>query len=281
MIIKMLPVKRGISFVIRYIADGAKDYRQQAIFHNLNSFQTEAIAKELHEHFELYGKKRKNQNLGLHVILSHSPLYKNKLDIEKMDDIASHFLKEVYPNAPAFAAHHLPDQESNHWHSHIFVSSRDLAGRSTRISKHQLKDVHHKMLDYNQQKHGLAPQIDIKNYGRHLHSEREYYKRKRNPNLKLTKDDLTQKVQSIFITSESSKDFYQKVKKEFKVYQYKGQDFGILHGEQNRKFRFSRLGIKPEQIKELDNDNSKLKELEQLHKEAADRSADHDREIEK
>lgn len=272
MIIKLLPVKThgGINRVVDYIATDKNrigDYRTQSVFHNVSKTDLWSIKRELHDNYERYARKRSNGVKSMHCILSVSPLDRDKMTIEKMDDIVRTYLGKAYPNALAFGSHHLNEQ---HIHSHIVISSNELASsRSTRQSKSDLQRYHSEMLEHIRENHKeLQTNIDEKNWGRKLHSENAYYAEKRNPDLKLTKDLLSEKIQSIFRQSESSAHFYEQLgKMGFQTYEYKDRVQGIHYGEDNKKMRFSRLGLEHEKIEELDIQFDRVNELEQIREE--------------
>lgn len=133
------------------------------------------------------------------------------------------------------------------------------------------------MLEYVHEKYPqLKTTIDISNWGKKLHNEKDYYMKKRNPDLKLTKEELQEKIQDIFRTCESSKQFYAVLEFDgFKTYTYKESIQGIYFGEEEKKMRFSRLGIDKEQIAELDKQYERLQELEKLNTPAKTITLDH------
>lgn len=271
MIIKILSVKTlsGIGRLIDYVATdkgNITDYKNQGIFHNLNFSSLEKITWEFRNNYEKYAKRRANGNKALHVLLSASPLDRDKMTVEKMDDIVKTYLNRAYPTAMAFGTHH---KSQKHWHTHLVISPNELmSSKSTRLSKEDLRTIHLEMLRYIRQKHPeLSTDIDMDNWGRKLHSERAYYKEKRNPDLKLTREELSEKVQELFRLSESSKEFYNLLQKEgFSTYNFKNRVQGVYwnDGDDDKKMRFSRLGIEKGKVEELDKQADRLKELEEI-----------------
>jgi hypothetical protein len=267
MIIKLIPVKRtgALGGIAKYIAQDKsriEDYRHQSIFHNLLRTELPGMTQEFRENYNDFARQRQNGNVAMHVILSVSPLDRDKMTVEKMDDLVRTYIERAYPNALAFGAHH---RSQEHWHSHLLVSANELASsKSTRLSKQQLREVQAHMLEHIREKHPeLTVGVEMKNWGRRLHSEKEYYKVKRNPDLKLTKDELGERVQGIFRVSESSKDFYRQLETAgFSTYLYKDRVQGIRFGEDSRKLRFARLGVEHENIAALDKQYERLQDLE-------------------
>ncbi len=280
MIIKLIPVKTKarLASVINYIATDKgriEDYKNQGVFHNVKSIRLMELQKEFEHNYDEYAGKRSNGNIAIHIIQSVSPLDKDKMNLEMMDDITSTFLNKAYPNALGFGTHH---KEQSHWHSHVVVSANEFMSKtSTRLSKEKLFETHKFMLDYVHEKYPeLKTTIDISNWGKKLHNEKEYYMKKRNPDLKLTKEELQEKVQDIFRTCESSKQFYAVLEFDgFKTYTYKDNIQGIYFGDEEKKMRFSRLGIDKEQLTELDKQYERLQELEKLNAPVKTISLDH------
>lgn len=267
MIIKILPIKTkgGIANVVNYVATDKgkiKDYTNQGIFHNLHSTDLQGITKEFQDNYADYGRARVNGNHGLHVILSMSPLDKDKMNVGIMDDIVKTYISKAYPNALSFGTHH---QHESHFHSHLVVSSNELmTQKSTRLSRNDLKTIYLDMQRYIKEHHPeLSTNIKEKEWGKKLNSEKSYYFEKRNPDIISTKSHLSETVQGIFRVSESSKDFYQKLFDEgLTTYNYKNNPHGIVWGENEKKMRFETLGISQEKVRELDCQNDRLTELE-------------------
>lgn len=283
MIIKLLPVKRtgALSSVANYIARDRgriEDYRNHGIFHNLRHTDLRGLTNDFRENYNDYALKRENGNVAMHVILSVSQLDRDKMDIEKMDDIVHTYIERAYPNALAFGTHH---KSQDHWHSHLLVSANELGSRKgTRLSKQQLREVQEHMLEHIREKHPeLTIGVDMNSWGRKLNNERSYYMEKRNPEMQLDKDALAETVQSIFRSSESSHDFYRQLEAAgFSTYNYKERVQGVHFGEDNRKMRFARLGIEHEQIAALDKQHERLTELEAVRANSKDHERDRDSE---
>ncbi len=269
MIIKAVGVKTNTSVknVLTYIATDKgriENYLNEGVFHNLNSTDLEDISHEFITNYDNYARKRSNGNKALHIMLSVNPLDRDRMNIDIMDDIVNHYLKTAYPSALAFGTHH---KSHSHWHSHLLVSANELMSeRGTRLSKQQLKEVHMQMIDFLKEKHPeLTIGIDTQNWGRKLHSEREYYQKRRNPGIRLIKNELSQKVQDIFKVSSSSEEFYHNLTSEgFETYNFKDKVQGVYWATGNKKMRFSRLGLDFERIKELDVQDERLQELKKV-----------------
>lgn len=285
MIIKILPVKKKLQIdrLIAYISNDEIEMNNpdtKSIFHNLQSTNLESIAQEFMENFENYRNTR-IKNLGVHVILSICPLDRDKVTLDLMDDLAFTYLEKAYPNALAFGGHHF---SKDHKHSHFLVSSNELMStKATSLRKHQLYEIQEQMLTYMHEKYPeLSTNIDLQKWGKKLHTEREYYQEKRHSDISTTRQELTEAIKNIFRVSESSSNFYHKLKEAgYETYTHQDQVFGVYWGDERKKMRFSRLELEPEMIDSLDRQNSRLKELESIHSMNKRRSLEQDREEER
>lgn len=281
MIIKILPVKKKshIDRLLTYISSDEivkEDYLSRSIFHNLQSTDLDSIAQEFIENFEQFRNPR-IKNLGVHVILSISPLDRDKVSLEMMDDFAFTYLNKAFPSALSFGGHHF---SKDHKHSHFLISSNELMStKATSLRKHELYEIQEYMISYMHEKYPeLSTNINLNKWGNKLHSEREYYQEKRHPEIPLTRDELTQSIKDIFRVSESSADFYLKLKNEgFETYTHNDQVFGVYWGEEKKKMRFSRLELEPEMIASLDRQHDRLREIQNIRDIQKRRSLEKDR----
>jgi hypothetical protein len=269
-IIKLIPIKTKtrLSAVINYIATDKgriEDHRKQGIFHNIKHKDLENIQNEFEHNYHEYASKRSNGNIAMHGIVSIHPTERDKIDLEKMDDITQTLLNKAYPQALSFGTHHLSE---NHRHSHFIVSANDFMSKtSTRLSKQRLFEVHKHMLEYVKEKYPqLKTHIDISQWGKKLNNEKDYYMKKRNPEVKLTKEELKERINEILSFSHSSKEFFALLEFEgFKTYSRNEKVQGILFGENEQKIRLSRLSIEHEQLDEIDKWNERLEELGKIN----------------
>ena len=280
MIIKVLLLKttRSIDRVAHYIASDKGrigNYRTHSYFQNTLSTDLDKVIAELSDNYTVYAKKRTRGTVARHIILSTSPLDRQHMTSEKMDDIVRKYIEMAFPEAIVFGTQH---REQKHHHTHLLVSGNDLASsKTTRQSKANLKEVHLGLQRYIHEKYPeLSHGIDSKNWGRKLHSEKAYHTRKRKE-VPLDKDTLAAHIQEVFRNSESSKDFQKQLERNgYKLYERNGHIQGIHWGGENKKMRFARLGIEPSHIQQLDKQNSRLRELEQIRANTETRSQERD-----
>lgn len=267
MIIKILPIKTfaGIARVAKYIATdkGAiTDYRAGGIFHNIFSTDLNKIITEFKINFTEYASA-KVKNKALHCILSTSPADKDKMNAGIMEDLVNTFIEKGYSNALIFGQYH---KETQHIHTHLLISGNELySNKSTRISKRKLKSLHFEVLKYMRVKYPeLTVSFSEKNYGKKTFSEREYYVKKRNPDLVLTKEILKEKVKKIYYQSLSVQSMINLLLKEgLPTYTFKGKLYGVIAPDKH-KYRFSRLGLSQEKIEELNRYEKRMNELENI-----------------
>ena len=281
MIIKILPVKtyNAVANVVAYIATDKghiENHHTHGVFHNLNRTDLDGITLEFQTNYADFAKKRRNGNKAVHVILSVNPLDREKMSVEIMDDLVNTYIQKTYPNALAFGTHHKSEQ---HWHSHLIVSSNELMSKeSTRLSKETLRSVHMEMLRYMREHHpSLTIGIDEQAWGKKEFSEKAYYKQKRNPELKLTREEFSERIQSIFRLSENSEQFYDNLRKSgFTTYNHKDRVQGVIWDGEGKKMRFSRLGVPVDAIEKLNAQDSRLRELHDLRMKSESISNDRD-----
>lgn len=104
MILKIRSVKASskgaIQRLLEYISTDKghiTDYTRQMLTSNLYSTDLKSIQQEFTHNYDTYARKRKDGNIAHHVILSASPLDRDKLSIHSMDTIASEYLRKAYP----------------------------------------------------------------------------------------------------------------------------------------------------------------------------------------
>lgn len=284
MILKIKGVKhnRSLGTLINYIAtdkDRIKDHKSVSLYHNVRGTSLEEIEQEFEHNFEEYAVKKQNSNKAVHIMLSYNPLDKNKVTIEMMDDIANMLIDKVYDKTLVWGCHH-KSVDIQHHHTHLIVVANQLGSKKgTSLKKAELRKLHLDMLREIKEKYPkMTIGIDVDNYGKKYHSERAYYKQKRNPELTLSRDGLKEEVQGLFRSSQSTQDFHSKLAESgYQTYTHKGEVFGVYwnDGNMDRKMRFSRLGIDQEAEQALDQQQQRLAELKRLRETKPDQGQHH------
>lgn len=266
MIIKIVGIKtlHGLSNVAKYIAsdkDRIDDYREGAVFHNLSSTELPRIVSEFQSNYSAFAKRRIGANIGLHVILSHSPIHSDKLNRDIMDDVVRTYLNRAYPRAMAFAEHHTTER---HHHSHILVSSNELmTSKSTRLSKADLRSIYVDMLRYIEDQYPeLSHTFDLENWGKKKHSEKVYFEQRREREKEIVRDTVSDRVRDLFRQSENSRDFFDRLQIEGLATQTeRGANNEISIPDQSR---LDDIGISADTIDELDTQFERMHELEEI-----------------
>jgi len=280
MIIKSISVKsvslKVIAGILDYVASdkGLIQDQRHAVYHNLTTSQLDLMALDFQRNFKEFSST-KNRTPIRHIILAVNPKDRHLMTHAIMDNLMKEYLNHTFPEAIAFGMQHTSDK----WHGHLVVSGNLLMSKvSTRQSKAQLYQSHMHMLAYMREKYPqLTIGIDLDNYGRKMHSEKAYYKEKRNPQLVLTRTELSEKVQGLFRLSENTKNFKHRLEAfGLRTYEHKGRLQGVLWDVEGKKMRFSRLGIHERNLAELDVQSERLKELENFRAETAQRKQERD-----
>ena len=269
MIIKPISIKSNSLRVIQGVLDyvgtdkGLIKDDKHALYFNIHPNSREELAKEFKSNYDDFHHPQ-NRSPIRHLIFSPNPASRPHMTYEIMDDLMREYLRQNFSKSLAYGQQHTGDK----WHGHIVLSGNDLCSqKSTRLSKRELHQAYFNLLKYMEEKYlQLEIGIDLENYGKRLgRSEELYYQQKRHPELKLSRDELSKTVSGLFKLSENSEDFRKRLQElGLRTYDHKGKLMGVFFGEENKKMRFSRLGISKELFQELDVQDERLKELEQL-----------------
>lgn len=198
-------------------------------------------------------------------ILSFHPRDAEKLNNEKLHQIALKYLSLRAPKSIAIATVH--KNEKNHTHLHICFSGVEYkTGKSIRMSK---DDFQHKVkMEIEKYQQVLFPEL--------VHSkikhEKSFIPKKelKKENEKILEDfgeisekqELLKVLEEVFTISKSEQEFYRKLEeKGLRLYTRNGKITGI---QGNRKFRFKTLGYTPEILQQLELDPTLRKRKELL-----------------
>lgn len=217
----------------------------------------------LNEQFRIH--KRKN-NVRLYMdILSFHPRDAERLNNEKLHQIALKYLSLRAPKSMAIATVH--KNEKNHTHLHICFSAVEYkTGKSIRISK---EDFQHKVkLEMEKYQQEVFPELVLSK----IHHKKSLTPKKllKKENEKILeefgeiseKQEVLKVVEDVFTVSKSQQDFYKKLEeKGLQLYSRNGTIVGI---QGNRKFRFKTLGYTPEILQQLELDQTLRKRKELL-----------------
>jgi len=241
------------------------------------------VIEELHQQFlsneQLRVNRRKNNVVLYMDILSFHPKDAQRLDNEKLFQIALKYLSLRAPKSIAVATVHR--QEKNHTHLHICFSGVEYkTGKSIRISKDDFKQkVKLEMEKYQQE---VFPELSLSKiqHEKPISPKREL--KKESGKILEDRGGLSQKQQilqlleDVYKCAKSQQDFYEKLQdKGVKLYLRNEKIVGI---EAARKFRFARLGYTPEILQSLEHNpelSKRLKVLEKINQKRNEKDNEH------
>lgn len=265
MIVKNLTRKSGSNQLVNYLFKYfLKDEKQQheepskkplTIKHNLRTNKIQSWAKQFDDNEKLRLRKRKDNILLHHTIISFSNKDKEHINKTLLKDIAKKYI-ELRGKDNMFIA--TPHYDRDHIHLHIAMSGcKYKTGESNRISHKEFRDL---KIELDQYQRETYPQL-IHSLPRHGLKNSKDLAVKLNSNLyadnRLSqREQVFNSVNKSYQKSSSIKEFLEKVQEEgFEPYYRGGKLYGVQN-ETDRRFRFKTLGIDIEQL-ELKEENEK------------------------
>ena len=257
MIIKNLTRKSGSHQLVNYLFKYfLKDEKQSIdengskpliVKHNLRSNKIQLWAKQFDDNEKLRLRKRKDNILLHHTIISFSNKDKEHITKNLLKDVAKKYI-ELRGKENMYIA--TPHYDRDHIHLHIAMSGcKYKTGEANRLSHKQFRDLKLELDEYQREKY---PNL-IHSLPKHGKKNSKEYTGKeqilKTANRINQKQEVHHSLNTAFQKSRSVKDFLDQVKEDgFEPY-FRG---GKLYGVQNdldRRFRFKTLGI---EIKELE-----------------------------
>lgn len=227
--------------------------------------------EELHQQFltnESLRINRRKNNVVLYMdILSFHPEDAQRLNNEKLYQIASKYLSLRAPKSLAVATVHR--NEKLHTHLHICFSGVEYkTGKSIRISKEDFKQKVKLPMEKFQQ--DVFPELSLSKIRHEKSFSIKKELKKDNEKILEAKGELSEKQQllkileEVFKTAKSEQDFYQKLEdKGVKLYTRNGKITGV---QGKRKFRFKVLGYTSEILQSMEQNLSLNRRMELLQK---------------
>lgn len=264
MIIKTLRCKHksDIDRLIEYILsdkDRIEDINDTFfIAQNMYARDIDGFKAAFHEN-EQYRKKRKNGVVLYHEVLSFSA--KDTIQLKELEDLTQKYIELRAGDAVVLAKPHI---EEGHYHVHILISgtacrsskvmrmdNKTFAKLRKEIEQYQLQKYPH--LQYSivhlkgQEKERIREKQD-----KNRRKEKGYQAQKRmGRHKKLDKEKLRDAILKMLQYSKTKADFMRFLEQEkLELYLYRGKLTGIVY--KNRKYRFSTLGVKREQLLALE-----------------------------
>lgn len=286
MIIKTLRIKSKyrIKSLVKYVLnDGQENAKPMDLFVILNNIHTVNVAK-IHKEFLLndqYRVKRKNGLCYYHEILSISPKDVNVTN-HILEDLTKKYIEiRGAKEALVLAKAH---KEKNHLHVHLIMSSTKYKSKeSLRLDNESFRRVRIEMEEYQQKKylnllkHSIVYLNKEKEKSNRITADKntrfqnEFQMKARLEGKQPTKKEiLKERVSKILAITNSPKEFLTRIKKEpdFKLYDYRGKITGLVF--ENKKYRFTTIGISKGDLQKLREQHLKLKILEKNSLEQTD-----------
>lgn len=249
MIIKSMSRKQATySQLVDYFEDGRQDERYN-IYHNIYSTNAEKIKEEFHQN-AAYISKRKNGVYMYHEILSITKTKNLTVERQKeiLKDIGLDYIRNRAKNNLVFGVLH--DDKDDNLHYHFMISSNELQNeKKHRFSKDEFskfkKDLEQRVLTQ-------YPELEQKKLiSREPGSEKEPGEKLSNKGAELKrrtgktnqKDDVKERLRTIFSGSKTKADFFTALEKEQLSIYVHGNTIGILDNATGRKHRLKTLGM--------------------------------------
>lgn len=247
MIIKSVTRKQA-SFgqLLDYLERGRPDERFR-FHHNLYSNRREAVREEFEENAQ-HLKQRQGGVFLYHEILSIKKTQKisELLQKERLFEIAKNYLLSRAPRSLAYGVLH--DDKGAHLHYHLMISANEV-GRSERIrlSKSQFAEIKTQLELWVLERYPELEQTRV--MGKVASGEklsRAGGELKRRTGKTPERDDLKERLRSIFRLSEDRGDFFTLLERaQVRIYA-RGQSIGFEDLKTGRKHRLKTLGLEGE-----------------------------------
>lgn len=214
-----------------------------------------------------YRKERKNGVVMYHEILSWHEKDSPHLNVSILEDIVRHYIQLRAPDSLCLAVPHF---DKGHKHIHLLFSGTEYKSAKTlRMDNRQFKTLRQGIERYQQEKYphirhshihtkerAIQPQKSPNTKGQN--KERVYHTKKRSQKA-LDKEHLSDIAQEALKQTTRTKDFFKYLKnKGLELYQYRTKIAGVFFN--NRKYRFSTLGIGKKDLDRLQQKEEQIKQ---------------------
>lgn len=261
MIVKNLTRKSGanqlVNYLFKYFLKEEKQPRSDIsdkpliVKRNLRSDKIQSWAKQFDDNEKLRLRKRKDNILLHHTIISFSNKDKEHINKALLKDIAKKYIELRGKENIYLATMH---SDRDHLHLHIAMSGcKYKTGESNRLSHKEFRDLKLELDQYQREKY---PKLihSLPRHGLKKSKEIEEKDQKLPGGKTSQRGQVLQSLNQAYQKSESTKEFLQQIKDEGYEPYYRG---GKLYGAQNEfdmRFRFKTLGIEIEKL-EIAEDN--------------------------
>lgn len=234
--------------LVDYFEDGRQDEKYN-IYHNIYSTNAENIKEEFNKN-ATFLSKRKNGVYMYHEVLSITITDNLSREQQKeiLKGIGLEYIKNRANNNLVFAVLH--DDKADNIHYHFMISSNELEStKRLRLSKEKFsqfkKDLELKVLKNHpelQQKKLISKEPGAeKETGEKLSNKGAELKRRTGKTSQ--KDDVKDRLKTVFSASKTKADFFNELEKENLSIYVNGNTIGILDKATQRKHRLKTLGM--------------------------------------
>lgn len=239
-----------------------KGDRSFIITHNLKGRKIENWVTQFKENEKFRKRRRKDNVILTHEIISFHKDDSENITVEKLRDIAKKYIqrrniKGMYVAVPHF--------DKEHYHIHICASGVEYRfGKSLRMSKAGFqklkKDIQNYQLEHYPELSKSLVAHDKKRKGRITEKE---YQQKLRTGRATKKEQILEILESCFKASSSKNEFYEKLKDQgLGIYQRSGKTTGVVLDK--IKFRFNRLGFPNERMEDLERSSQRGIDLNEV-----------------
>ena len=262
------------------------------LLQNINRLELDTMHRDFLDNYNGFANKRTNGNALLHeiVALHKDDVANNEISPEMLQEMMVKYIElRGAKNALVIAKSH------DNQHIHFMLGNNEYRSSKTlRMSHEQMKDLLREFELWHRER---FPQLtksiihttpereknrqksrDIARENRNTRREKEYSLTRRTPGKKSQKALVAEMVDMVLQKVRNFSELAHSIKqtKDLQIYTYRGKIRGVLY--QERKYRFSTLGIAKERLLPLERHQERLEEL-QLIKEMHQKSRNHQLEL--
>jgi len=251
--------------LMSYISNGVKSRKNTpSLFWNVPIPEHEYVVPTFEVNHQ-FRKLRKNSICIRHEIMAFSPKDSNNLSHEKIHTLARKYLELTYTNNVAYGDIHF---DKDHYHIHLMITPNEYRQRNvTHINNERFHQVRRELETFQQKQfpelENSVVFINGKNKKKDqvlskTHNEEQLIKRLGEKRSHSTKEFLHDKLMLHINQSISKDDFFSKLLQEqgIEIYHYRGKPNGIKY--QDKKYRFTSLGISKQEFKALENKDRQI-----------------------
>lgn len=268
MIVKIKTRKRPtfrqlIEYMLNDKARRFENEKSFVITHNLRGNDIESWTMQFLENEKYRTHNRKNSVMLTHEIISFHKDEKN-ISLEKMEDMAREYIRQRNPNGIYLA---VPHTDKEHFHIHICASGVEYkTGKAMRMSKGEFQELKKNIQQYQKEKYPELSKSIVQHEmkGKAKITDKEYQIKLRIGRASM-KEELAEKINHCLSKAKSMDGFVQILKEnKLRPYERNGRFTGVWY--ENLKFRFNRLQIDMDKVKELNKTVERERQIQIMRK---------------